>query len=161
MGSLKWGYPRGLNMIARVSWIAAAALAPLTLYAQHPYADARNYLRTAQLIMRMQQQPNVQLTLRPADDQIAAAIREIDQAGVLTRSDLRQSPVIDVNTPTLQRFASMVDLLRTARFEILEEQRNAPGAEWQIAALKHIDAALRDVHHAAIKEFLDRQIDSY
>lgn len=148
-------------MIARISWIAVAALAPLTVYAQHPYADARNYLRTAQLIMRMPQQPNVQLTLMPADDQVQAAIRAIDRAGVVTRSELTMNPVIDINTPTLKRFSSMVDLLRAARLELLQEQRNDPGSEWRIATIKHIDAALREVHHAAIKEFLDRQIDSY
>lgn len=148
-------------MIAQISWIAAATAFAPVLLAQNPDAEVRNYLRTAQSIMQMQQQPNVQLTLRPADDEIDAAVREIDRGGVRTRTDLRMRPVVDINTPTLKRFSSMVDLLRAARFQLLQEQRNEPGSEWRIAAIKHIDRALREVHHAAIKEFLDRQLNDY
>jgi len=69
---------------------AAALLMPTAMHAQgrHPrYISARTDLRTAQLLARVQEQPNVALNLQAAAREMDAAVKEIDRAAVL---DLRR-----------------------------------------------------------------------
>lgn len=141
---------------------AAAVLAPALLVAQENlhYANARTYLRTAQMLMRIPERPNVQLTLKPADDELDAAVREIDRAGVVDRKHRVDQPAIKKNMEDTDRFRSIVDLLRAAQNEIQPAQ-DSPGAEWRSAALKHIAAALESVHKAAIDAHLDREINDF
>ena len=68
-----------------MKWTVAAALAPAlvtaALLAQTSphYVNARKFLKTAQVLIRIPPQPNVQLTLKPADDAVQAAIGELDR----------------------------------------------------------------------------------
>src|SRR3984885_6438356 len=107
----------GVTLIA-----AAALLAPAAIHAQgrHPrYLSARSDLRTAQLLARVQEQPNVHLNLLAADREMGAAIKEIDQAAaVLDRKDLVDQPAIDANLARKDRFRRIVDLLHNARVDI-------------------------------------------
>lgn len=140
-----------------------AGLAPVAAVAQthSRYATARTYLREAQMFMRVPERPNVQLTLKTADDKVAAAVKEIDLAGVVSRKDRVDSPVINAKMEPEDRFQSIVDLLRAARFEIQRTEDNPGAQDWRSAASKQIDDALAEVHRAAIDAGLDRQIGSF
>jgi hypothetical protein len=141
---------------------AATLLLPALVVAQeHPhYVNARTYLRTAQMLMRIPERPNVQLTLKPADDELDAAVREIDRAGVVDRGHVVDHPAVKENMEDVDRFRSIVDLLRAARNEI-QMEADSPHAEWRSTVAKHISAALESVHKAAIDAHLDRQIGDF
>src|SRR5580698_7758905 len=65
---------------------------------RHPaYLHARTDLRTAQFLLRVHDEPNVMRNLHAADDEIEAAIREVDRAAVIDRKDLEDHPRADVN----------------------------------------------------------------
>jgi hypothetical protein len=150
---------RAMNLIA-----AAALLAPAAMYAQgrHPhYLSARTDLRTAQLLARVQEQPNVALNLQAADREIDAAIKEIDHAAVLDRKDLMDHPPVDANLGRVDRFRKIVELLRGARADIEHEEDNPAAREWRAAAFKHIDEALNSVRRAAVDAKLDREIGDF
>jgi hypothetical protein len=142
--------------------LVALTVPALALVAQeHPhYVNARTYLRTAQMLMRVPERSNVQLTLKPADDELDAAVREIDRAGVVDRKHVQDHPAIKANMEDVDRFRSIVDLLRAARNEIQQESDNTH-AEWRSGAVKHISMALESVHKAAIEAFLDREIGDF
>jgi hypothetical protein len=110
--------------------------------------------------MRVPERPNVQLTLKPADDELDAAVRQIDHSGVIERKQMLDRPAINANLDDADRFDSIVDLLRAARNEIQQEADNTH-AEWTSGALKHIHKAIESVHRAAIDAYLDRQIGDY
>jgi hypothetical protein len=151
-----------LRTIRLTLLVAATMLAPAVVVAQeHPhYANARTYLRTAQILMRIPERPNVQLTLKPADDQLDAAVREIDRAGVVDRKHVVDHPAVKENLEDVDRFSSIVDLLRAARNEI-QQEADSTHAEWRSTALKDISAALESVHKAAIEAHLDRGIGDF
>lgn len=114
------------------------------------------------MLMRVPERPNVQLTLKPGDDEVEAAVREIDRAGVVARKDAVDHPAIKRDPRKLEdvdRFRSIVDLLRAARNEIQEEADHT--GEWRSAAVKHISTALESVHKAAIDAHLDREIGDF
>ena len=142
--------------------VAATAFAPTLAIAQEHshYVNARAYLRTAQTLMRVPERPNVQLTLKPADDELDAAVLEIDRAGAVDRQHMVDHPVVKANMEDVDRFRGIVELLRAARNEI-EQGADQTGAEWRSAAVKHIGAALESVHKAAIDAHLDRQIGDF
>jgi hypothetical protein len=149
----------GVTLIA-----AAALLAPAAIHAQgrHPrYLSARTDLRTAQLLARVQEQPNVSLNLQAAAREMEAAIKEIDRAAVLDRKDLVDRPPIDANLARKDRFRKIVDLARSARADIEQEEDNPAAREWRNAAFKHIDEALSAVRRAAVDAKLDREIGSF
>lgn len=151
-----------LRTIGLTLFVAGTVLAPALVEAQgHSYdANARTYLRTAQMLMQIPERPNVQLALKPGDDELDAAVREIDRAGVVDRKDVVDRPAVKGNMEDVDRFASIVELLRAARTEIQQDADN-PHAEWRSVVVKHIDAALESVHKAAIDARLDRQIGDF
>jgi hypothetical protein len=149
----------GVTLIA-----AAALLAPAAMHAQgrHPgYLRARTDLRTAQVLARVQEQPNVSLNLQAAAREMDAAIKEIDRAAVLDRKDLRDNPPIDAKLARLDRFRKIVELLRSARADIDHEEDNPAAREWRDAAFKHLDEALNAVRRAAVDAKLDREIGDF
>ena len=156
---------RSMNRTAYgVIVIAAALLPPAALSAQgrHPrYLSARTDLRTAQRLARVGEQPNVALNLQAAAREMDAAIKEIDRAAVLDRKDLMDNPPIDSNLARVDRFRKIVDLLRSARADIQHEEDNPAAREWQTAAFKHIDEALKSVRRAAVDAKLDREIGDF
>jgi hypothetical protein len=143
--------------------LLVAAVAPAMAQEHAHYVNARTYLRTAQILMQVPERPNVQLRLKPADDELDAAVREIDRAGVVGRQDAVDHPAIKQDPRKLDdvdRFRSIVDLLHSARNEIQQEADNTH-TEWRSAAQKHISAALESVHKAAIDAHLDREIGDF
>lgn len=128
----------------------------------HPhYLTARTDLRTAQLLARVQEQPNVHLSLETADRAIDAAVKEIDKAAVIDRKDLADHPPIDANLTRLDRFRKLVELLRDARTDIGNEEDNQASRKWRNAAVAHINDALKSVRQAAVEAKLDRQIGDF
>lgn len=126
------------------------------------YANARTSLKQAQLLMRVQQQPNVQLTLKSADDEVQAAIAELDRGAHTGGKDIAEHPGIDTSQITeVARLRGIVDLLHTARNEIGQEAADRSSDAWRTDALKHIASALEAVHRAAVDAHLDHQIDSF
>ena len=146
--------------ILSVSLMAAAALAPAAVMAQvHPrYLHARTDLRTAQLFMRVSEEPNVTRNLVAADREVEAAIREIDLAAVLDRKDLVDHPPIDANLARKDRFRKIVDLLRSARADIEHEEDNPRAREWRNRAFQHIDESLNAVRRAAVDARIDHEL---
>lgn len=142
--------------------MAAALLASAVVVAQdNPhYVNARTYLRTAQALIRVPVQSNVQLTLKPADDELDAAVREIDRAGVVNRRSMVDHPAINDRMDDADRFRSIADLLRAARNEIQQGADDAHD-KWRSEVLTHIRAAFESVHKAAIAAKLDREIGDY
>ncbi|HEY6347074.1 MAG TPA: hypothetical protein VIY49_36755 [Bryobacteraceae bacterium] len=146
--------------IALMSLMTAAALAPAAMNAQrHPrYLRARTDLRTAQLFMRVREEPNVARNLVVADREVEAAIYEIDVAAVLDRKDLVDRPPIDANLARKDRFRKIVDLLRSARADIEREEDNPRAREWRNRAFQHIDESLNAVRRAAVDARIDREL---
>jgi hypothetical protein len=146
---------------AGFSFLAALLLQPAVYAQAHPHSvNARTYLRTAQLLMRVPEQPNVQLTMKPADDELEEAVKEMDRAAAVERKDMVDHPHIDGDLTRVDQFRSIVELLHAARNEIGAEEANS-ASQWRSGVLKHIDAALEGVHRAAIDARLDREIGSF
>src|SRR3984885_14883802 len=140
---------------------AVVLLAPVATHAQgrHPrYLHARTDLRTAQLLARVREEPNVTRNLEAAAREIESAIGEIDRASVLDRKDLVERPPIDANLARKDRFRKIVDLLRSARTDIEGEEDNPRAREWRAVAFKHIDEALNAVHRAATDAKIDHEL---
>ena len=146
----------GLTLVA-----VGAILVPVAVQAQgcHPhYLSARSDLRRAQFLLRVREEPNVTRNFKIADDEIEAAIREIDRAAVIDRKDIDEHPPVDVGVPRLDRFRKVVDLLRGARADIDREEDNPRAREWRAAAFRHIDEALNSVHRAAVDARFDHEL---
>lgn len=143
----------GMTLLA-----AAALLTPAAILAQGRHAhylQARSDLRRAQFLLRVREEPNVTRNLKAADDEVEAAVREIDRAAVLDRKDVEDHPPIDTSLARQDRFRKIVDLLRGARADIDREEDNPRAREWRNVAFKHIDEALNAVHRAATDAKLD------
>src|ERR1700691_3044593 len=109
-----------------ISAVGAAALFAATLSAdtpgRHPrYLHARTDLRTAQMLMRVHDEPNVMRHVDAVHGEIAAAVAEIDRAGVIARKDWVQNPPIDARLDRPGRFREAMKLLARARKDINEE----------------------------------------
>lgn len=141
----------------------AALLAPAVASAdtpgRHPaYLRARTDLRAAQFLMRVREEPNVTRNLRAADDEVEAAIREVDRAAWVDRKDLEDHPRVDVNLARPDRFRKIVELLRNSRADLGREEDNGRARGWRDEAYRHIDQALEHMHHAAVDLHLDREL---
>jgi hypothetical protein len=126
---------------------------------RHPaYLHARSDLRVAQSLTRTHEEPNVMRNLHAADEEIEAAIREIDRAAVIDRKDVEDHPHVDVNLDRPGRLRKMVELLRSSRADLGREEDNGFARGWRDAAYRHIDAALEHVHRAAVDLRLDHEL---
>src|SRR5260370_9147307 len=96
---MRSGGPMHLRQTALFGAFLIAILLPATSFAQrHPrYLRARTDLRVSQRFLRIPDEPNVARYLHRSDEEVEAAIREIDRAAVLDGRDLRDNPPADVN----------------------------------------------------------------
>ena len=118
---------------------------------RHPaYLHARSDLRTAQMLLRVHEEPDVMRNLNAADREIEAAIREVDRAAVIDRKDLDDHPRPDVNLDRPGRLRKVVQLLRSSRNDLGREEDNGAARGWRDAAYRHIDTALGHIHRAAV-----------
>ena len=106
--------------------ILAVMVAPAIVNAdapgRHPaYLRARTDLRVAQMLLRVRDEPNVMRNLGRADEEIEAAIREIDRAAIIDRKDLEDHPRADVNLDRPRRLRKAVEALRRSRMDLGRE----------------------------------------
>ncbi|MGA2714848.1 MAG: hypothetical protein ABSG41_17240 [Bryobacteraceae bacterium] len=142
-----------------VTVMLAPALVSADTPGRHPaYLRARTDLRTAQFLLRAHDEPNVMRNLHAADEEIEAAIREVDRAAVIDRKDLDDHPRADVNLDRPGRLRKAVELLRSSRRDLAREEDNGRARGWRDSAYQHIDAALEHVHRAAVDLRLDRDL---
>ncbi len=147
-----------LKLLA-VTLILAPAIASADAPGRHPaYLHARTDLRTAQALLRVRDEPNVMRNLRAADDEIEAAIHEVDRAAVIDRKDLEDHPRPDANLDRRGRLRKAVELLQSSRRDLGREEDNGAARGWRDAAYRHIDAALEHLHHAAVDLRIDRDL---
>jgi len=149
-----------MKRVWATSFGAVAALAcatTMTFAGAHPrYLHARTDLRVCQWYLRQgSEERNVARHLQWAQDEVEAAIHEIDHAAVLDNKDLDDHPRTDAILDRPGRFRKMVALLKSARSDISMEEDNPSAVGWRDLAYKHIDKALENVRKAAV----DLQID--
>jgi hypothetical protein len=137
-----------------ISVVGAAALFAITVSAgtpgRHPrYLRARTDLRSAQLLLRVHDEPNVMRHVDAIHTEIEAAIHEIDRAAVIDRKDLEDHPRIDTGLDRPGRFRKAMALLASARRDIDKEEDNPRAIGWRNAAFEHVDAAMEQLRRAA------------
>jgi hypothetical protein len=124
---------------------------------RHPkYLHARTDLRTAQMLLRVNDEPNVMRHVDAVHAEVEAAIHEIDNAAVVDRKDWIERPPIDANLARPGRFQKVMALLVSARHDINEEEDNPRAREWRNAAFRHIDGAMDQLRRAARDLHMDR-----
>jgi len=154
---------RTITKLGLACFAGAVFLVPLAQLAvaqyRHPlYLHARSDMRRAQFLLRVTEEPNVTRNLRMADQEVEAAIHEIDHAAVLDGKDLEEHPEVDTRVPRVDRFRKILDLLRGARRDIEREEDNPMARRWRDVAFQHVDAALDFVHRAAVDAHIDREL---
>jgi hypothetical protein len=132
----------------------AALLAPTAGSAETPgrhphYLHARTDLRTAQLLLRVRDEPNVMAHVHAVDEEIDAAIREIDRAAVLDHKDMDDHPRFDARLDRPARFRRAMALLASSRRDIGQEEDNPRANAWRDVAFRHIDLAMEQLRKAA------------
>jgi hypothetical protein len=153
----------------RKSIVSMAALAVLAMMipvagkaetpGRHPrYLHARTDLRVTQMLSRVHEEPNVMRNLRRCDEEIEAAIHEIDVASVIDHKDLEDHPRIDTHLDRNGRFRKMMELLDSARRDIGAEEDNPRAIGWRNAAFRHIDEARNSLKRAAVDLRIDREL---
>jgi hypothetical protein len=126
---------------------------------RHPrYLHARSDLRVVQILSRVHEEPNVMRNLRRCDEEIEAAIHEIDVASVIDRKDLEDHPRVDTSLDRSGRFRKMMALLDSARRDIGQEEDNPRAVAWRNAAFRHIDEARVSLRRAATDLRIDREL---
>jgi hypothetical protein len=135
--------------LAAAAALAVSVVASAETPGRHPrYIHARGDLRTAQWLLRVHDEDNVMRHLRYADDEIEAAVREIDHAAVIDHKDLYDNPPIDRSLDRPGRIHKALELLRAARADIGREEDNPRAIGWRDAAYRHIDGAIDQVRRA-------------
>jgi hypothetical protein len=126
---------------------------------RHPhYLRARTDLRVAQWLSRVHEEPNVMRNLKRCDEEIEAAIHEIDVASVIDHKDLEDHPRIDTHLDRNGRFRKMMEALDSARRDIGQEEDNPRAIGWRNAAFRHIDEARNSLKRAAVDLRIDREL---
>ncbi|HXB54070.1 MAG TPA: hypothetical protein VN461_04755 [Vicinamibacteria bacterium] len=152
-----------LNSKAIVALSTLALLLPLVgrgdTPGRHPrYLRARSDLRTAWLLLRVHDEPNVMREVRATQVDIERAIREIDRAAVLDRKDIDDHPPIDTSLDRPGRFLKVMALLDSGRADIAGEEDNPYAVGWRNLAYRHVDAAKEHLRRAAVTLRLDREL---
>ena len=160
---------------AVVMFSAAALFAPLSALAQPPrpqgtpprydqgrpdrprYLKARSDLREAQVILRNFGDRRVARNLEAANRQLDLAIREVERAAVANGRDLDRNPPPDVTSDQRGRFRRALELTRSARENITQEEDNPSARVWRNRAFRNIDAAERFIRQAQVQMRMDRE----
>lgn len=146
----------GLAVCAALVLLTAASAQP-----RHPrYLHARTDLKTALLLLRVHDEPNVMQRVHEADHEIEAAIQEIDRAAVIDRKDIVDNPPIDARLDRPGRIRKAMELVAGARRDISSEEDNPRANAWRDAAFKHLDRAMEEIRHAARDLHIDH-IEGY
>jgi len=114
-----------------------------------PYLHARTDLHTAQLLLRVHDQPEVMRQLRLVEVETERAIRELDRAGMIDREDMDDHPNVDLSLDRPRRLQKTMELLTKAREHISVREDNPNAAGWRDLATRHIDSAIIQLRRAA------------
>lgn len=158
---------------AAVLFSAAALFAPLSAMAQPPrrdvpgasqgrpdrprYLKARSDLREAQVILRNFGDRRVSRNLQGAVGQLDLAIREVERAAVADGRNLDRNPPPDITADQRGRFRRALELTRSARENITQEEDNPASRVWRNRAFRNIDAAERFIRQAQVQMRMDRE----
>ena len=115
----------------------------------HPrYLHARSDLRRADTLLNAPGSYNVIREMWLADNQIDAAIAEIDRASVLDRKDLDDHPTVDTSLNRTNRLHRVEQLLQSAQHDLSQAEDNRHAARWRNRAEYHIREAVRLIDRA-------------
>ena len=130
--------------------MSLSLLLPAAADAQkHPrYLRAYADLRAAQVLLRMPDDPAVTRHLKRCEDEVEAAIQEIERAAALDGRDSRKPSPVDPNLERRGRFNRIRGLLETARADIAGETDTPAAARWRNLAFRRIDSALEALRRA-------------
>ena len=151
------------NRLLSFVFLAAVVSTPMLMRAdtpgRHPaYLHARTDLRRAQMIMRVNDDPDVMRRIHQADVEIDRAIHEMDIAARFDHKDLEDHPPIDANLDRRGRFHRAMELLQKARADIGREEDDPSAIGWRDLAYRHIDAAMGFVRRAAHDLRMERDL---
>ena len=147
-------YKNAVTWLVLLPALSAPFAAQAQVYGRHPrYLHARTDLRRAHFLLNLRDDPGVMRDMRMADDEVIAAIREIDQAAVLDRRDLQDNPPVDSRFDRPGRFREIFRLLQSARQDVAQEEDNPSAIGWRNLAYRHIDQALSMTRQAARADF--------
>lgn len=121
---------------------------------QHPeYLHARSDLRRAdRLLNASSRYNNGNGYLESIDNEIDAAIREIDRAAVLDRKDIDDNPRVDVSLNRSGRLRKVLQLLENARNDLSQTESNRYARGWRGRAEYHVSRAI-DLTNRAIQNY--------
>jgi hypothetical protein len=157
---------------AVVMFSAAALFAPLSALAQPPrpqgarvetrqdrprYLKARSDLREVQVILRNFGDRRVARNLQAAVGQLDLAIREVERAAVADGRNLDRNPPPDISADQRGRFRRALELTKSARENITQEEDNPSARVWRNRAFRNIDAAERYIRQAQVQMRMDRE----
>lgn len=115
----------------------------------HPrYLHARTDLRRADILLNAPGYYNVTREMQLADNQIDAAITEIDRASVLDHKDIDDHPAVDTSLNRTGRLRRVYQLLQSAQSDISQEEDNYRAARWRNRSEYHIHQAARLIQRA-------------
>jgi len=151
---------------------AAALFAPFAASAQPPrddrrpggprgdhprYLQARSDLREAQALLRNTDDRRAARNLRAADRELDLAIREVESAASANGRNLDRNPPPSATYDQRGRFRRVMELTRTARQAIEQEEDNPEARVWRARAFRHIDAAVNFVRQGMVELRIERE----
>ena len=108
----------------------------------HPfYLHARTNLRVAERMMNVPDEPNVMQDLRAAADRVRQAIRLVDEAAVIDRKDVDDSPRVDIFPDRGGRFRAIFQMLEAAKRDLSQTEANLSAVGWRNAAVAKVNEA--------------------
>ncbi len=116
---------------------------------EHPlYLHARSDLRRADILLNAPGGVNVTREMRLVDNQIDAAIAELDRAAVLDHKDIDDHPAVDTSLDRRGRLRKVYELLSSAQHDISQKEDNGHASRWRNRAEYHIHEAVRLIRRA-------------
>ncbi len=109
----------------------------------HPrYIHARSDLQKASILLHIREEDSRFRDQGGADNEVRAAIREIDHAAFLDQKNLDDHPNVDVSLRGTNRLHEISRLLQSAKGDIRQEEDNPDARAWRNRAESHIDRAM-------------------
>ena len=140
------------SLLAALALMAAVSLPALAdEYGRHPaYLHALSDLRTAawQVDHRRPEDGQVSQDERVVQDEIRAAIGELQRAAWLDGKPIEWREPADAWLPREGRLHAAIDLLRQVRSDVAREEDDPRSRPFQQRGLAHVDVALNAAQHA-------------
>ena len=148
-----------MNRFSIIVALGAAAFAIPVLAdtpGPHPfYLHARTDLRVAERMLNVRDEPNVMNDLRAAAVRVNQAISLLDQAAVIDRKDVDDSPRVDTYPDRAGRFRAIFQMLEGAKRDLNQAEANLSAIGWRNAAIAKVNEAEALVKKAARDDWRD------